>query len=94
MPNNNLKIMRLSSVNRWYETIHSRTYVATSTDMIGHRHGLRLQPHLLARTGVGIPAENSAMVSRVIKESMTEGLIKPFEEEQSRRHAKYLPFWA
>jgi len=34
------------------------------------------------------------MVSRVIKESMTEGLIKPFEEEQSRRHAKYLPFWA
>jgi len=46
------------------------------------------------RDRFGIPAENSAMVSRVIKESMTEGLIKPFEEEQSRRHAKYLPFWA
>jgi len=46
------------------------------------------------RERFGIPSQNSAMVTRVIKESMAAGFIKPFDEEQSRRHAKYLPFWA
>jgi len=46
------------------------------------------------RERFGVCSENSAMVTRVIKESMAEGLIKPFDVDQSRRHAKYLPFWA
>jgi len=46
------------------------------------------------RERFGIATENSAMVTRVIKESISEGLIKPSDAEQSRRHAKYLPFWA
>lgn len=46
------------------------------------------------RERFGIAPENSAMVTRVIKEAMAEGLVKPFDPEQGRRHAKYLPFWA
>lgn len=46
------------------------------------------------RERFGIAAENSAMVSRVMKEAVAQGLIKPFDPEQGRRHAKYVPFWA
>lgn len=46
------------------------------------------------RERFGIEPENSAMVSRVIKETLLSDLIKPFDPEQGKRHAKYLPFWA
>lgn len=46
------------------------------------------------RERFGIAAENSAMVSRVMKEAVAQGLVKPFDPDQGRRHAKYLPFWA
>ena len=46
------------------------------------------------RERFGIEAENSAMVSRIIKETLGAELIKPYDPEQGRRHAKYLPFWA
>jgi len=46
------------------------------------------------RERFGIAPENSAMVTRVIKEAQAEGLVKPFDPEQGRRHAKYLPYWA
>lgn len=46
------------------------------------------------RERFGIAPENSAMVTRVIKEAMADKLIKPFDPEQGRRHAKYLPYWA
>jgi len=29
-----------------------------------------------------------------MRNNWPEGLIKPFDEEQSKRYAKYLPFWA
>lgn len=36
-----------------------------------------------------------SMVSRVIKTTLEEGLIKPYDpENESRKHAKYIPFWA
>lgn len=46
------------------------------------------------RERFGIEPENSAMVSQVIKETLLSDLIKPFDPEQGKRHAKYLPFWA
>jgi predicted HTH transcriptional regulator len=46
------------------------------------------------RERLGISLENSSMVSRVIKDSLAAELIKPFDIDQGRRHAKYLPFWA
>jgi ATP-dependent DNA helicase RecG len=46
------------------------------------------------RERFGIAAENSAMVTRVMKEAVAQELVKPFDPEQGRRHAKYVPFWA
>lgn len=47
------------------------------------------------RERFGIDAANRAMVSRIIRDTLAEGLIKPADpESDSRRHARYLPFWA
>lgn len=36
-----------------------------------------------------------SMVSRVIKTTLAETLVKPYDpENESRKHAKYIPFWA
>jgi len=35
------------------------------------------------------------MASRIIKDSIEAELIKPYDpENKSRKHAKYIPFWA
>ncbi len=42
-----------------------------------------------------IEDENAAMASRIISETIKAGLIKPRDPDSaSRRHAKYVPFWA
>jgi len=46
------------------------------------------------RERFGIHHSNSAMASRVIKETLDEGLIKPYSSHQAKRNARYLPFWA
>ncbi|MBU0502056.1 MAG: putative DNA binding domain-containing protein [Candidatus Margulisbacteria bacterium] len=47
------------------------------------------------RERFGVQKGNSAMVSRFIKEAIEDKLIKPTEpEKESRKHAKYMPFWA
>ena len=47
------------------------------------------------RERFGIQKENSAMVSRFIKDATEEKVIKPVEpDSESRKHAKYAPFWA
>lgn len=47
------------------------------------------------RERFAIEKENSAMVSRIIKDAVEEGVVKPVEaESESRRHAKYVPYWA
>jgi len=47
------------------------------------------------RERFAIEKKNSAMVSRIIKDAVEEKAIKPVEaESESRRHAKYAPFWA
>lgn len=40
-----------------------------------------------------IEKKNSAMVSRIIKETTQAGLIKPYDEKASRKFMKYIPFW-
>lgn len=43
----------------------------------------------------GISDANAAMASRIIGETLEAGLIKPFDpENRSRKHARYVPFWA
>jgi ATP-dependent DNA helicase RecG len=39
--------------------------------------------------------KNYSTVSRIIAETIEEGLIKPYDpENKSRKHASYIPFWA
>ncbi|MFH0947790.1 MAG: hypothetical protein V1833_02175 [Elusimicrobiota bacterium] len=43
----------------------------------------------------GISKENSAMVSRFIKEALESKVIKLVDpDSESRKYAKYVPFWA
>lgn len=41
-----------------------------------------------------IDKKNSATVSRIIGDALESELVKPYDPNQSRKHAKYLPFWA
>ena len=47
------------------------------------------------RERFGIQKENSAMVSRIIKEALEDKAIKfPDPESESRKYARYVPVWA
>lgn len=46
------------------------------------------------RERFGIDEKNSAMVSRVIKETVESKFLRPYDTDQGRKYAKYLPFWA
>ena len=46
------------------------------------------------RERLGVEARNKAAVSRYIKEAVDADLIKPFDEDASRRLMKYVPFGA
>lgn len=46
------------------------------------------------RERFGIDPKNSAMASRIIRDAIEEGLIKPYEEGQSKKNSKYIPYWA
>lgn len=46
------------------------------------------------RERFGIPQANSAIVSRLIKDTVEAGLIHPHDENAGRRFMKYVPHWA
>ena len=47
------------------------------------------------RERFGIEKENSAMISRFIKEALDKKVIKLVDpDSESRKHTKYVPFWA
>jgi len=46
------------------------------------------------RARFGILEKNSATASRIIREAMEDGLVKPYDETQGRKYAKYIPSWA
>lgn len=46
------------------------------------------------RERFGIDEKNSAVASRLIKEAVTAGVIVPHDPGTSRRHMKYVPWWA
>jgi ATP-dependent DNA helicase RecG len=41
-----------------------------------------------------VEAGNSAIVSRIIRDAIEAGMIKPLEEGQAKKAARYLPWWA
>lgn len=46
------------------------------------------------RERFGIDAKNSAMASRIIRDTREAELIKPYEEGQANKSSRYLPYWA
>ena len=46
------------------------------------------------RERFGVEEKNKSQISRYIRDAVEDGVIKPFEVEQSRRNARYIPFWA
>lgn len=46
------------------------------------------------RARFGIAEQNSATVSRIMREAMEDGLIKPYDPNQGRKYARYIPHWA
>jgi len=47
------------------------------------------------RKRLSIEERNYAIASRIIADTMREGLIRPHDpESSSRKHARYVPFWA
>jgi len=41
-----------------------------------------------------ISEENRAMATRITNDAIASGLVKPFDPEQGRKFARYLPYWA
>lgn len=46
------------------------------------------------RERFGIITKNSAMASRIIRDTKEAKLIKPYEEGQANKNSRYLPYWA
>ena len=46
------------------------------------------------RTRFGVPQTSSGSISRLIKEAVSLGLIKPLDPETSNKYMKYIPAWA
>ncbi len=46
------------------------------------------------RARFGIDAKNSAMVSRIIKQAVDAGRIKPYDEKAGAKAMRYVPWWA
>ena len=42
----------------------------------------------------GIDEKNSAIVSRIIRDTLNEGKIKPYDPKASKKYMRYVPFWA
>lgn len=45
------------------------------------------------RERFGLKDSSSGMISRIIKEAVTKGLIRPFDPEAAPRYMKYVPGW-
>jgi predicted HTH transcriptional regulator len=45
------------------------------------------------RQRFGIEEHNAAKASRIIAEALAANLIKPFDPDQGKKYASYLPFW-
>lgn len=46
------------------------------------------------RMRFGLKDSSSGMISRIIKEAVNRGVIKPFDPEAAPRYMKYVPVWA
>jgi ATP-dependent DNA helicase RecG len=66
-------------------------YQHAGLQWLAHRH----LTNASLRDRFGISPGNAAIASRIISETVDAGLIKPDDpENRSRKHARYVPYWA
>ncbi len=53
-----------------------------------------LMTNTTLRLRLAISDENYSMASRVIRDTIDAGLIKPHDSTSGPRYMKYVPFWA
>lgn len=59
------------------------------------RHVLRDEmTNASLRERFGIEAHNSAIASRIIRDALEAGKIKPYDPDQGKKNARYVPYWA
>ena len=46
------------------------------------------------RNRFGIEKKNAAMVSRLIRDALTLGKIRPVDLEAANKNQRYIPYWA
>lgn len=46
------------------------------------------------RERFGIEAHNSAIASRIIRDAIEDGWVKPYDPDQGKKYATDLPRWA
>ena len=46
------------------------------------------------RERFGIATQNSAIASRIIRDTLDAGLIRLYDQEASKKYMKYVPHWA
>lgn len=46
------------------------------------------------RERFGIEERNAAIASRIIRDTMDDGMIMPYDPNQGKKYARYVPFWA
>jgi len=54
----------------------------------------RMMTNATLRKRLGVEQQNYSVVSRIIRDTIDAGLIRPFDPHTSKRYMKYLPFWA
>lgn len=66
-------------------------YLHAALECVSHRQ----MTNASLRKRLGIPDDRYPMASKIISETVEAGLIRPHDPgNRSRKHAKYLPFWA
>lgn len=73
--------------------IHERIRVAYLHSVLRY---LNHQPmnNASLRERFGIKTKNSAMASRIIKQAVDAGRIKPYDEGAGTKAMRYVPWWA
>lgn len=67
--------------------LHSRI---GSVDSPFQHSGVR--PSLRKRLGIG--PKNRGAASRIIRQTIEEGLVKLYDESAGKKHMRYVPYWA
>lgn len=80
-----------ASLNEWSKAEKIRTcYIATCYNYVNEVS----VSNAILRERFGVEEKNKAIISRIIRDTLTEGLIKLEDENASPKMRRYIPYWA